>query len=62
MSSIKNVVIIKVILAVVCIAAGVVSFFVLAGIFSSVDFYADTISALDKSISKVMELSAAAVA
>ena len=62
MSSIKNVVIIKVILAVVCIAAGVVSFFVLAGIFSSVDFYADTISALDKSRSKVMELAAAAVA
>ena len=62
MSSIKKVLIIKVILAAVCIAAGLVSFFVLAGIFSNVDFYADTISALDKSRSKVMELAAAAVA
>ena len=62
MSSIKKVLIIKVVLAVVCIAAGLVSFFVLAGIFSNVDFYADTISALDKSRSKVMELAAAAVA
>ena len=36
MSSIKNVVIIKVILAVVCIAAGEVSCFVLAGIFMKI--------------------------
>ena len=62
MSSIKKVLIIKVVLAAVCIAAGLISFFVLAGIFSNVDFYADTISALDKSRSKVMELAAAAVA
>ena len=53
MSSIKNVVIIKVILAVVCIAAGVVSFFVLAGILSSVDFYSDTKSAIENSRSNV---------
>ena len=62
MSSIKKVLIIKVIAAIFCIAVGVVSFFLIADKLGNVDFHADTISALDKSRSKVMELAAAAVA
>ncbi len=62
MSSIKKVLIIKVIAAIFCIAVGVVSFFLIADKLGNVDFHADTINALDKSRSKVMELAAAAVA
>ena len=62
MSSIKKVLIIKVIAAIFCIAVGVVSFFLIADKLGNVDFHAYTINALDKSRSKVMELAAAAVA
>ena len=43
MSSIKKVLIIKVIAAIFCIAVGVVSFFLIADKLGNVDFHADTI-------------------
>ena len=62
MSSIKKVLIIKVLVSLFCVAIGIVSFFLIADKLGSVDFHEDTIIALDKSRSKVMELAAAAVA
>lgn len=62
MSSIKKVLIIKFVVALFCIVIGLVSYFLIADKLGSVDFHAETISSLDKSRTKVMELAAAAVA
>lgn len=62
METIKKVLIIKIVLAIICIAIAGVSFFLISEKIGSVNFHSETIESLDKSRDRVMELMAAAVA
>ena len=62
MSSIKKILILKIVAVIFCIVFASISFFLIANKLGSVEYHAETISALDKSKNKVMELAAAAVA